>query len=425
MLLALIDAAGFRSAAKLSETEFAAALIAGLLPPAVGMVNGIPHWSKDQADSFLEYAEREVLQRHSHLANALISGASEVRSMQVAHAPIAVAPQAPTIERSISEPHDDERLNEEMAADYLGMSVEVLALARAGGTGPAWTRNGQGRIIYRFGDLRAFKAERDRVDTHTHTDRPNLDVAAAAAYCGYTVDTFKSFTKPSNRSYGKGPAFVKVRGTLGKRGGKVEFRQDDLDAWLKTHTKGAVRQTETKGRMQAPTEVAPKPKPDKRLTTKQVAKLAGVTIATLAWYRNQRTHNVAGHEHGPEFVRVGERGIYYMRSAVDAWLESRRRPPRKQSAATLATRSAALAKARAAKAAKRANRVTVGQGAIDAEAQARQSIVERIEACGKQADSFALNEALTHGKATIGQKVVLKAGTPHAHSRMPIVPDER
>lgn len=418
-MLALIDAAGFRSAAQLSETEFAAALIAGLLPPAVGLVNGVPHWSNEQARTFIEYAEREVLARHSGMANALISGAAAVRSMPPrtrAPAPNAKASQPPTIPT----PSDDERLNEEMAADFLGLPVEAMRLSREGGSGPAWTKNGSGKIVYRVGDLRAFQAEAKRIDTHKHSDRTNLDIHAAARYCGYTVETFKSYTKPSSRAFGKGPAFVKVRGEIGQRGGKIEYRPDDLDAWLAAHHKGRYRSTEAR---QA--ETIAKPKPDKKLTTKQVAKLAGVTIATLAWYRNQRMHNVAGHEHGPEFVKEGPRRIFYWRTVVDAWLASRKTPPRKLSKSTLATRVASLAKARAVKEAKRQAK-TVIPPAIQAKSKERETILAKIEACGKQAEDFALDNALTHGKATLahklGAKVVLKAGTPHAHSKMPELP---
>lgn len=430
MMLALIDAAGFRSAAQLTETEFAAALIAGLLPPAVGVVNGVPHWSSAQADEFLNFAERTVLARHSHMANALINGASEVRSTPTRSAPKpkpfadpaievgATTHKPANVERPINEPHDEERFPEDMAADYLGMSAEVLRLAREGGTGPAWTKNGTGKVIYRFGDLRAFKAERDRIETKHDDTRPLMDTHEAARYIGLTAETLKGYRRPSHQKFG--PPWI-------KQGYSVFYRPADLDAWIAHHRFAH----EVHGRQDlskapkpvAPVDTAPKPKPDKRLTAKQAAKYLKVSNEALSYYRLQRDGNVAGRDHGPPFERVG-RLVFYMRSDIDAWIAGRGKDFHRYSAAGRKAIAGNAAKARAAKAAKKgaSNRVTVGQSAISAESQARKAIVERIEACGKQAKDF--DNALTHGKATLGAKIVLKAGTEHAHSRMPIVPSE-
>jgi excisionase family DNA binding protein len=52
---------------------------------------------------------------------------------------------------------------------------------------------------------------------------------------------------------------------------------------------------------------------DQLLTTEQAAEILNVPVATLRWWRHQRT--------GPKCFRLGQRKVMYKQSDLLAWLE--------------------------------------------------------------------------------------------------------
>ena len=99
------------------------------------------------------------------------------------------------------------------AAAFVGRSVSTLNAYRAHGRGPEY-RSVDGRICYFQSDLEAWMNETDGL----------LDTAAAAAMTGLSVRHMENL-----RSYGTGPAFMKLRGQRGAQ--RVFYRPDDVIAW--------------------------------------------------------------------------------------------------------------------------------------------------------------------------------------------------
>ncbi len=109
-------------------------------------------------------------------------------------------------------------LSVEEAAACVGRSRHTLDHYRTSGRGPAFVRTDKGRIAYLRADLEAWMAEAN-AETHNL-----IDTEAAAAIVGCSVKHLQNL-----RSYGAGPAFVKLKGQQGRTA--VFYRPEDVTAW--------------------------------------------------------------------------------------------------------------------------------------------------------------------------------------------------
>lgn len=55
---------------------------------------------------------------------------------------------------------DDEKMNQDEAATFLGMRPKTLEIWRQRGIGPVFEKRPNGRVFYRVEDLRAWQKER-------------------------------------------------------------------------------------------------------------------------------------------------------------------------------------------------------------------------------------------------------------------------
>jgi|32_taG_2_1085360.scaffolds.fasta_scaffold01098_2 predicted DNA-binding transcriptional regulator AlpA len=99
------------------------------------------------------------------------------------------------------------------AAAIVGLSPFTLDGYRAQGRGPEH-RSVDGRVAYRRSDLEAWIAETDGL----------LTTAEAAKLVGFSESHFRNL-----RTYGTGPAFIKLKGQRGPH--RVFYRPNDVIAW--------------------------------------------------------------------------------------------------------------------------------------------------------------------------------------------------
>jgi predicted DNA-binding transcriptional regulator AlpA len=104
-------------------------------------------------------------------------------------------------------------LSPDEAAALAGLSVNTLARYRCDGRGPAFQSVG-GRVFYRAADIEAWTGKAEGL----------LDTAEAAALLGFSERHLRNL-----RSYGKGPAFVRLKGQRGRRA--VFYRREDVLDW--------------------------------------------------------------------------------------------------------------------------------------------------------------------------------------------------
>lgn len=104
-------------------------------------------------------------------------------------------------------------LSVEEAEEVVGLSPNTLNNYRSQARGPLH-RSVDGRIGYIRSDLEAWMKETDGL----------LDTAAAAELAGMKEKSFRNL-----RSYGTGPAFVRLKGQRGTT--RLFYRPDDVIAW--------------------------------------------------------------------------------------------------------------------------------------------------------------------------------------------------
>jgi Helix-turn-helix domain len=102
----------------------------------------------------------------------------------------------------------------EEAAAFVGLSPLTLNTYRGNGKGPPYRYVPGGRVAYSRTDLEAWTAETDDL----------LTSAEAAVLARCTQKNLENM-----RSYGKGPAFLKLRGHRGPH--RVFYRPADVIAW--------------------------------------------------------------------------------------------------------------------------------------------------------------------------------------------------